>query len=1008
MSFPAARVSVVRSVTHLLSSLLLLVLTLAGCRRQEGPPFSPDESLRQIRVEQGLRAELFASEPDISDPVAMEIDEDGRIYVVELHGYPLDTGPSGKIKLLEDTNGDGRPDRSTIFADGLVLPNSVMRWKKGILVTAAPDVWYFEDTDHDGKADVRKVILTGFSFSNPQHTVNSPVYGLDNWIYLAHSGPSRAVIYTQFSDPGKPIRFPDHPETTPQDVGDRGVRFRPDSFALETLSGESQYGHTFDEWGHYFTLDNSNHGRHEVIAARYLKRNPDLLVSRSMQDVSDHGNAAKIYPINRNPRIEMLTEFGEFTSACSLTFYMGGAFPSTYNQSAFVAEPVHNLVHRDLYSRAGSTFVARRVQEGVEFLASTDSWFRPVNFYNGPDGALYLIDYYREIIEHPEWTSSEVQSSKDLYNGSDRGRIYRIVPDSGLAAAPPKLSQASDEKLIQQLAHPNIWWRRTAQRLLVDRGSAPVESLERLMGESPSALGRLHAMWTLEGLGRLQPGLIEKALSDPEPGIRINAIRLAEPRLAGEKRLVDSLFKLVVDPDPGVRFQLLCTLGFLESPRSRELQERLLAENIEDHWVRVAALSASPNRPWELYQAAVSGRSALTARDSEGSRALFRQVGAVIGTRQKSREVRQVLTTAVGNRGRSAWVTALVDGLASVTRQDQSNADGWKENQTLLLSLFEQASPSLRGSALTLLKAAGLPSGPATRRLLERCRVMVSNREAEPQARADALGLLVLNGVPEHIDLLESLVNPQEPEAVQIAAIRALGQIPGNPVGEFLLEKWRVLTGPIRSEAADALLQDPDRNDLTLAAIREERIQRWSLNFGQKRRLLMNRDEKVREQARVLFEEKPGDREQVIKSYQQSLQLSGDVVRGEQVFKQVCSKCHRLNGTGAEVGPDLGTVRNRPAAVLLSDILLPSQSIAQKFEAYVVERHSGGIEEGVLGAQTPTTVTLRKEEGKEVVIARADIKRMYVTNLSMMPADLDKQVNVQQMADLLAFILGGR
>ena len=208
----------------------------------------------------------------------MEFDEDGRIYVVEMHGYPLDTGPSGRVKLLRDSDGDGRPDLTTVFADDLVMPTGVMRWKKGVLVAAAPDILYFEDTDGDGRANIKKIVLTGFPFSNPQHTVNSPVYGLDNWIHLAYEGPSRGILFPQFSDPGQALRFPDRPDLAPVEVGRSAVRFSPDSFAAEPRSGETQFGHAFDAWGHYFTLNNSNHARHEVIAARYLKRNPDLLV----------------------------------------------------------------------------------------------------------------------------------------------------------------------------------------------------------------------------------------------------------------------------------------------------------------------------------------------------------------------------------------------------------------------------------------------------------------------------------------------------------------------------------------------------------------------------------------------------------------------------------------------------------------------------------------------------------------------------------------------------------
>ena len=242
---------------------------LIGCGHS-GPPYSPSDAFKTFRLEQGFRIEPFLAEPDVHSPDAMEFDENGRFYVVENPGYPLNVeGKVGRVILFEDTNGDGRPDRRTVFAENLTLPTGIMRWKKGVLVTDAPDVLYFEDTNGDGKADIRRVVLTGFAFTNPQHTVNNPVYGLDNWIYLAHEGPATAVIFTdKFDDRGSDIRFPDRPDGPSLKPARRMVRFRPDTYELEYLSSSSQFGHSFDAWGHRFTVSNEDHIREEVIAGR--------------------------------------------------------------------------------------------------------------------------------------------------------------------------------------------------------------------------------------------------------------------------------------------------------------------------------------------------------------------------------------------------------------------------------------------------------------------------------------------------------------------------------------------------------------------------------------------------------------------------------------------------------------------------------------------------------------------------------------------------------------------
>src|SRR5262249_3115208 len=257
-------------------AVLLFVATSVACRRS-GPPYSPKDALDTFKIEPGFRIERYVSEPDIRSPVAMEFDENGRVYVVEDPGYPLNVeGKVGRIILLEDTDGDGLPDRRTVFADKLTMPTGVMRWKNGVLVTDAPDLLYLEDTDGDGKADVRKVVLTGFAFPNPQHTVNNPLYGLDNWIYLAHEGPATAIVFPEkFGDRGGDLRYPDRPDAPTLKPARRMVRFRPDTGQLEYRSSSSQFGHSFDQWGHQLTVSNEDHIREEVIPAAYLTRNPD-------------------------------------------------------------------------------------------------------------------------------------------------------------------------------------------------------------------------------------------------------------------------------------------------------------------------------------------------------------------------------------------------------------------------------------------------------------------------------------------------------------------------------------------------------------------------------------------------------------------------------------------------------------------------------------------------------------------------------------------------------------
>jgi putative heme-binding domain-containing protein len=493
--------------------------------------------------------------------------------------------------------------------------------------------------------------------------------------------------------------------------------------------------------------------------------------------------------------------------------------------------------------------------------------------------------------------------------------------------------------------------------------------------------------------------------------VRENAILLAEPRLSGNPRMVEKLLAMERDPDRRVQFQLLCTLGGISTPASRAAEDRLLAQAIDDPWMQIAALSASSDRASQLFHTAAR----FTDRQTDARATFFHQVSAVIGVRRKSTEIRQVLGTLLGSwpAGSSWWRAASLDGLAEGLggpgQGSRPRAPGNAQarvnlGQDLLLKLFESPDAEVRHASLRVLAAAGLPSNAAP--LLLRAAATAQKGDQDPALRADSIGLLALGdpAADDHAALFKTLIDPQQPEPVQAAAVRGLGRVKGAAVGTYLIARWKSMTPAVRMEAADDMFLDPERPKLLLEAIKTGTVQPWTLAFRHKRQLLMSPDASLREAARSLLEEKAGDREEVLKRYQAALEKKGDPQMGRLVFERVCAKCHKLNGLGHEVGPDLATIRNRPPQLILPDIIMPSRSIAQNYESYVVETKSGGIIEGVLGPQTPTTMTIRHEEGVEEVIRREDIREMRITNLSAMPADLDKQVTVDQMADLLTFL----
>jgi putative membrane-bound dehydrogenase-like protein len=970
---------------------------------------SAENALSTFELEPGFKIELLASEPLISDPVDMEIDEYGHLYVVEMPGYPLDKSGSGKIKLLTDTNSDGRMDKSTVFADGLVLPNSIMRWKKGVIVTDAPAVLYLEDSNNDGVADVRDTILTGFALSNPQHNLNSPVLSIDNWIYLGHEGAVTTETYKkEFGDPGTEIYFPKQPNSPrlPPNASGRSVRFQPDQHKLETTSSNTQFGHSFDTWGHHFLVENWNHCIQEVMAAPYLKRNPDLLVSNATAYLSDHADAAEVFPITKNPEHQLLTDVGVITSACGITFYQGGTFPDSFNNNIMlVAEPVSNLIHIDRLKDKGATFVASRIHPNKEFLASTDSWCRPVNMYVGPDGALYVVDYYREIIEHPEWMGEEVVKSGKLYNGSDKGRIYRI---SSTNAKPVdwtkglKLGNESNEQLVQELSSSNIWWRLNAQRLLVDhQDKAVVPALVKMAQNANSPVGRLHGLWTLEGIKELQPGLIEQALKDPVAGVRENAIKLAELHMVTAPGLTKALLSLQADPDAKVRFQLLCTLGSVNTPEALHVRNKLLFGDINDPWVQIAALSASSSQTALLLNAVLDS----FRQDVPAYASLVKRLTAMIGASGSSAVIHQLVQKAtVQTPQQHAWQAPVLEGLAEGLRSKKTHA-GINEQEILIKTFFEHPSDPLRKASLEMLKVTGVQNKSLLKNAIERAVSIAGDESQSTDKRVEAINFMALGDPAPHAEFLQKLISSNEQSSVQIAALRTLSVIPGNSFSQHLLKQWSSLTPDIQNEAINTFLTDTGRISLLLDAIEAGHVQPTSIGWQRSVELMAQSNFRLRDKARRLLTKSEKESVEVNKKYEAALSMKSYPQEGKTVFTQNCSSCHQVRGSmGLSFGPDLGTIHNWTAEAIMANILAPNLSISSGFDLWQVDMKNGESFQGIISSETTTAVTLKNAAQQVKTINRKDIKSLRALNMSAMTSGLEKQINQQQMADLIAFL----
>lgn len=955
-------------------------------------PLDPEEAMTTFQLHAGFRLELVAAEPDVTDPVAMAFDEDGRMYVAEMRGYPFPAAegetPPGRIRLLQDCDGDGKVDRSTLFADNLSWPTGVLPWRGGVFVTAAPDILYLKDTDGDHVADVRDVVYTGFGTGNVQAVLNNLKWGPDNWVY--GSGGQN----------GGDIRPGGQPNAVPVTIRRRAFRFHPVGRQFEPSSGgRVRFGNTFDDWGNQFMCGSSNHIIQVVFPDRYLARNPYLVVPRVSIDIAKEGPAARVHRISepepwRIRRTRMRETSGRrygdsavrhdvFTAAAGITVYRGTAYPEPFHGNVFVGDAQSNLVHRKTLTARGATFLAIRADADSEFLRSTDNWFRPVNFVNGPDGCLYLLDMYRETVEHPISIPDTLKQHLDLTSGHDRGRIYRIVPQEFQRPQPPQLSNSGTAELVAVLEDRNGWWRQTAQRLLLERQDpAAVEPLRNLAREAGLPVTRLHALWSLEGSRSLDNDTLSRALEDRDAGIREHAVRLAESRLTDSELLRQKVLALVDDPEPRVRFQTALSVSVLRHGLAIEKLARLVQRDVTDPWIRTAVLASVSTRAGALFQAVISDRS---FRQGDVTVSLLEELSALVGARNEPEEVADVLHTISGEAfaKRRQLRLAIAVGLG----------DGFARGGNSYRELQDSQHPGVQSVAA------------AASRLFDEAREIASDEQQAIAERTQAVRLLAGGPVENSLEVLVELAHARHSKAIQLAAVQALSALPGARVGQALVENWRTFSPPVRGEAVEAMFRRADRLPVLFDALEAGQISAGDLEPIRKKSLLEHRDEHIRQRARELLSSQgTGDRKKVIEEYLPALEMVSDVARGRAMFEKQCSSCHRLADQGRNVGPDLATTRNRSPESLLTQILAPNLEVSPNYLNYTLVTHNGRVMTGLLAEETETSVTLRRAEGTEDKVLRSSIDELVSSGLSLMPDGLEKQINHQQMADVIRYL----
>ena len=934
-------------------------------------PLPTDEALRSFQLsDPSLKIELVAAEPLVQDPINLAFGPDGRLWVVEMGDYPSGDSGGGRIKCLSDTNDDGVFDTATAFLSGLSFPTGVHPWGDGVIIAAAPDILWAQDTTGDGKADHTEVLYTGFRLSNPQHRVNGFTYGLDHSLHCA-AGDNLGEITCRRSG-----------ETV--DASGCDVKLWPDSGKLAVVSGRSQYIRSRNDWGSWFGNNNSLPMFHYVVDTAYLKRNDAVGYSDNVQQLFDPPVAPPVFPATRsNERFNDLFAAGRFTSACGTTLFRSPQLGPECRGAAFVCEPVHNLVHRSALVADGATFKAQRIasEQDREFLTSTDPWFRPTRAMTGTDGMLWVVDMYRETIEHPEWIPEAWQQQLNLWAGSDRGRIYRISPRDAQPRLPSSLHQQSTAQLQKSLAHPVGPVRDLAQQQLIEQAAKDDESLKNRLQEiatdSPSPYARVHSIAVLDVIGKLDLALLTDVLQhEQHSGVLLVALPRCESLLSEHSEFLPALQRLVDHPDSAVVMQTALTLGKSPNPAAGDLLARIACRSDLDRWTARAVSSSA------THHAATIARDLIT-RLSTGQ-AADRQAAAQLLT--------DLLVTAQAN-GEN-----LSEPFQQLFLSDRFDV----QRRLKLASAYVEA---VRANSDALVTASELLQ-PVYSEALQ----TLDDHTNSTETRRDALALLGLGlgSAEEERERLLGLVDPSTPAELQKQAVEILVRFSAEAVGEPLLNKWPSLSQSIREHCVSLFLTKQSFSEQLLAALENGKLVPRDVSASARQQLRQSGSQAMKVRAERLLRSTGSQEKQIlIRTYLRQFDTTSDLERGKQLFAKHCAACHLPDEQGRATGPSLNNLSDRTDRTLVEAILDPNQAVEPAFQSYIVQSKDDRILAGVIEEEVGDTITLAHADGKRTTMRRRDIRAIKSTGLSLMPEGFEETLAPDAVQAIVRYVQSG-
>lgn len=975
-------------------------------------PVPAEESQKHWVLPEGFEAKLFASEEifDGGKPIAMTWDAQGRLWMCMTLDYPNELHTKGpgrdRVVICEDTDGDLKADKVTTFAEGLSIPTSIAFHNGGVIVQNGAETIWLKDTDGDDVADEKKVIFTGWDMRDTHGGVSNFQYGHDNWIWGMQGYNDSHVVVDGVEQPGFRNGF---------------FRFKPDGSKLEFIrsTNNNTWGLGMSEEGIIFG-STANHcpSVYMPIPNRYYEQVRGWTARLVLDPMSD---SHMFDPIT--DKVRQVDHHGGYTAGAGHSLYTARNYPEAFwNRVAFVNGPTGHLTGAFVISRNGSDFHST---SPFNLVASDDEWSAPIQAEVGPDGNVWVLDWYNYIIQHNP-TPHGFKTGKGAAYETDlrdkrHGRIYRIVYTGEGAKADKdwhvNLEKASPAEIVATLKSDNLLWRRHAQQILVERGQTDVVPglINLLQDDSVDSIGlnvgAIHALWTLHGLGLLTDAngtatqAAYAALKHPAPGVRRNAVQVLPNIPESTAAILSS--GVLNDVDPQVRLMTLLALADL--PASDAAAIDILAmitqpENANDRWIPDAATSAAANQGDSFLKA--------VAKSDKVDNKVLNLVAIVTEHYSRGGPVDSIaeLLPAVEN-AQPEVAQAIVTGLAKGWPADKKPqiTDAVDES---LASLIEKLPASTRGQLISM--AVNWGSTKLTAQLEELVENALDQIESgdlsakEVQKLAREIVQLNVKMDPPVEEELLATIGPQTSADVTTALLNSLKSSENDELGKYVLETLPSLTPTARKDAISLMLGRPTWTAELLASMDKGVIQLNELALDQRQALSQHPDKDLRKKAEEMFARggalPNADRQKVIKELWATTEAKGDAAAGKLVFKRECSKCHVHSGEGSKIGPDLTGMAVHPKSQLLTEILDPNRSVESNYRTYMVATMDGRVMSGLLASESRTAIELVDAEGKQQSILREDIDELLGTPQSLMPVGFEKQIKPKEFEDLLAFL----